>query len=116
MKLLRPGIDCRLSLPLLLATLGIAVPCVSLSYGRQSKVDVLRIGSTGSLVAPSQRDQEKGALNTLQSLIKDETGLDNAVIRQHDWRELADKIAQRKLEIGVFLGYEFAWAQEQDPK
>jgi ABC-type phosphate/phosphonate transport system substrate-binding protein len=77
---------------------------------RQGKVDVLHIGTSGTLTPA--KDQEKGALETLKSFIKDETGFNNDISRQKDWRELADKMAKGELHLGVFQGYEFAWAQK----
>lgn len=77
------------------------------------KLDVLHVGTSGTLTAEKDNTKEKGALTTLQNFIKDETGLTNDIVRQKDWRELADKLAKGQLQIGVFQGYEFAWAQEQ---
>jgi ABC-type phosphate/phosphonate transport system substrate-binding protein len=84
--------------------------------GKQGKVDVLRIGTSGILTAEKQTGKEKGALETLKGFIKEETGLDNTIERQKDWRELVDKMAKGQLQLGVFQGYEFAWAQEQHPE
>jgi ABC-type phosphate/phosphonate transport system substrate-binding protein len=42
--------------------------------------------------------------------------MDNDIERQKGWRELADRMVKGKLQIGVFQGYEFAWAQEKDSK
>lgn len=90
----------------------VALPGVGVS-GRQAKVDVLRIGTSGTLTVEKDASKEKGALETLRSFIKEETGLTNEIIRQKDWRELMDKMVKGQLQIGVFQGYEFAWAQEQ---
>jgi len=88
----------------------LAVPFAVVS-GQQGKVDVLRVGTSGSLSAGDSR-REKAALESLRSFIKDETGLDDEIIREKDWRELADKMAKGRLHLGVFQGYEFAWAQD----
>jgi ABC-type phosphate/phosphonate transport system substrate-binding protein len=84
--------------------------------GQQAKVDVLRIGTSGSLVADRGGDKEKSALASLKDFIKDETGLDNQIERQKDWRELVQKMTKGELHLGVFQGYEFAWAQPDQPK
>ena len=81
--------------------------------GQQAKVGVLRIGSSGSLTGEAK---EKTSVESLKSFIKDETGLDNDIHRQKGWRELADKLAKGKLDLGAFQGYEFAWAQEKYPE
>jgi ABC-type phosphate/phosphonate transport system substrate-binding protein len=75
---------------------------------------VLRIGTSGTL-APATGAKEDAALATLRDFIKSETGMDNQIIRQKDWRELADRLAKKQLDLGVFQGYEFAWAQEKSP-
>jgi ABC-type phosphate/phosphonate transport system substrate-binding protein len=84
--------------------------------GQQAKIDVLHVGTSGTLTGDPSGSREKTALETLQSFIKEETGLDNDILRQKSWRELADKMSKQQLHLGVFQGYEFAWAQEQHPK
>ncbi len=98
-----PGL-AALALTLGLTTAGAA-------RGQQAKVDVLRIGTSGKLTSETSTTKEKSALQTLQGFIKDETGFNNEIIRQKNWAELADKMAQGQLQLGVFQGYEFAWAQ-----
>jgi ABC-type phosphate/phosphonate transport system substrate-binding protein len=98
---------------LLLAVFLATLPAAA--RAQQPKTDDLRIGTSNSLTTEKKGDKEKGALETLKSFIKDETGLNNEIIRQKDWQELADKMAKGQLEIGVFQGYEFAWAQEKHP-
>jgi ABC-type phosphate/phosphonate transport system substrate-binding protein len=83
--------------------------------GRAARADDLLIGSSGTL-ADTQEAKEKAALDTLQAFIKEETGMNNQILPQKDWRELADKMTKGKLQIGVFQGHEFAWAQEKYPK
>jgi ABC-type phosphate/phosphonate transport system substrate-binding protein len=83
--------------------------------GQQSGGDLLRIGTSGTLSVQSADRKERSAVETLQSFIRDETGLSNEIVRQRDWRELADKLAKGQLQLGVFQGYEFAWAQGEHP-
>jgi ABC-type phosphate/phosphonate transport system substrate-binding protein len=86
-----------------------------MAHARQSKIDVLRIGTSGTLAAENESAKEKAALDTLKVFIKDETGLDNEILRQKDWQELTDKLGKTQLHLGVFQGYEFAWAREKLP-
>jgi ABC-type phosphate/phosphonate transport system substrate-binding protein len=79
------------------------------------KVDVLQIGTSGTLGSSKEASKEKGGLESLKSFIKEETGLNNEIIRQKDWSELADKLARGELHVGAFEGYEFAWAQKEYP-
>jgi ABC-type phosphate/phosphonate transport system substrate-binding protein len=79
------------------------------------KIDVLRIGTSGQLALDESGGQEKGALETLRSFVKSETGFDNEILHQKDWRELTAKLAGGQVHLGVFQGYEFAWAREKNP-
>ena len=81
----------------------------------QNKSDPLRIGTSGNLTGVKEGSKEKAALTTLQAFIKDETGMNDEIMRQKNWRELAEKMSKGDLQIGVFQGYEFAWAHEQTP-
>jgi ABC-type phosphate/phosphonate transport system substrate-binding protein len=95
-----------------LATLVVLPAFVAL--GEAARVDVLRIGSSGTL--STGKGNDKGALKTMRRFIQDETGLRNEIVDQKSWRDLADKMAKGQLQIGAFQGYEFAWAQAQYPK
>ncbi len=79
-----------------------------------ARADVLHIGSSGTVSAESA-SQEKGAMANLKSFIKDETGFDNDIVQEKNWQELLDKLAKGQLQVGVFQGYEFAWAQAKQP-
>jgi ABC-type phosphate/phosphonate transport system substrate-binding protein len=80
------------------------------------KSDVLRIGTSGQLTGRAAGPKEKAGLESLHKYIKEEDGLDNEIIRQKDWRELADKLVKGQLQLGVFQGYEFAWARQSHPQ
>jgi len=78
---------------------------------------VLKIGTSGSLTSENEdKKKEEGALETLRSFIKEETMFNNNIVRQKNWQELAQKMSKGELHIGVFQGYEFAWAQEKYPE
>ena len=87
-----------------------------LAHAQQAKIDVLRIGASGSLSTEKRGDKENSALETLKAFIMEETGLANEILQQKDWRELVDKMSKGDLHLGVFQGYEFAWAQEKQPE
>ena len=80
------------------------------------KLDVLRIGTSGQLTGRTTGPKEKAGLDSLHKYIKEEDGLDNEIIRQKDWRELADKLMKGQLHLGVFQGYEFAWGRAESPR
>jgi ABC-type phosphate/phosphonate transport system substrate-binding protein len=82
----------------------------------QQKMDVLRIGTSGSFSSEKSSEKEKSSLETLREFIKEETTLNNQIVDEKDWRTLADKMAKGQLHLGAFQGYEFAWAQEKYPQ
>jgi ABC-type phosphate/phosphonate transport system substrate-binding protein len=82
----------------------------------EEKLDVLRIGTSGELTGRVAGPKEKAGLESLHKYIKEENGLDNEIVRQKDWQELLDKMAKGTLQLGVFQGYEFAWAQQKSPE
>jgi ABC-type phosphate/phosphonate transport system substrate-binding protein len=100
-----------------LAILAVCVPLLGLTnvLGHQGKSDLLRIGSSGSLTASSSDEKEADALKTLREFIKDETGMENTIVNQKNWQTVVDKLKKQELQIGIFQGFEFAWAQEKDP-
>src|SRR5262245_53715471 len=77
---------------------------------QQTRPETLRIGTSGSLAPERGGQKNESALSTLKGFIQEETGLNNEIVRQKDWRELADGMAKGQLHLGVFQGYEFAWA------
>ncbi len=78
------------------------------------RVKTLQIGTSGSLIAPDDSGTEKGALDALASLMKDETGFDVKIVRQKGWRELADNMAKGQLQLGILRGIELAWATDNN--
>jgi len=84
-------------------------------HAQQGRVGTLHIGSSGSLSSAREAD-ERTSVETLRNFIKEETGLDNEILPQKSWHELADKMGRGELQLGVFQGYEFAWAKEKHPE
>jgi len=84
--------------------------------GREDRLKSLRIGTSASLSRGESAATEEAGLKMLRSFIKEETGLENKIAKQKNWRELAGKLHAKKLHLGVFPGDEFAWAREKYPK
>lgn len=84
--------------------------------GKQGKLDVLRIGTSGTFAGGhADIKKEEAAMQTLKEFIKDETGLTSEIVRQKNWHELAEKMNKGEFPVGLFQGYEFAWVQEKYP-
>jgi ABC-type phosphate/phosphonate transport system substrate-binding protein len=105
----RRFITRALSLAALLAVSALA------AHGRTDKPDALRIGTSGPLCSEKDVLKERGVLAALQLFIKNETGINDEITQQKGWAELADRLVNGELQVGVFQGYEFAWAQEKHP-
>jgi ABC-type phosphate/phosphonate transport system substrate-binding protein len=88
---------------------GFAVISTTRAADPKAKVETLLIGSSGTLTGAGTN--EKGALESLQDFIKEETEMKNEIQKQKNWQELADKLAKGQLHLGVFQGFEFAWAK-----
>jgi len=80
------------------------------------KPEVLQIGSSGSLTKELPRSSVESANNALKKLILDETGLKSDLIVTGSLDKLEADIKSGKLHLGLFQGYEFAWARERNPK
>jgi ABC-type phosphate/phosphonate transport system substrate-binding protein len=108
----RPPVSTGLSV---FGLLGILLVVAVAANGRQNKLDFLRIGTSGTLTGPPG-SREEAAMKTLREFIKEETGLDNDILRQKNWQELTEKLANGELNLGVYQGFEFAWAVAKQPK
>ena len=108
---------CRRTVGLaLIPFIGLIAFGTHLSGQQPAKVDVLRIGISNNLAFGAQAGNEDTANDSLRSFIKSETGFENEIVQQKDWKELAEKLAGGQLHLGVFQGFEFAWAREKQPK
>jgi len=81
-----------------------------------SEHQLLRIGTCDSLALAAGNVDEQAATDTLRSFIKDETGFNNEILKQDGWKDMVDKMRKGQLDLGVFQGYEFAWAKEKYPE
>jgi ABC-type phosphate/phosphonate transport system substrate-binding protein len=99
----------------MLLALALAIALPRSTSAQQPEVKVLQIGSSESLTGAVNKDKEKGAMDSLKAFIKDETGLENVIERSKDWREVTNKLVKGELHLGVYQGYEFAWAQSGQP-
>jgi ABC-type phosphate/phosphonate transport system substrate-binding protein len=73
---------------------------------------VLHIGLSGTMLKELPEATAKQALENMQSLIEKQTGRKSELTVENNVGRLGDKVAQKKFEFGVFLGYEFAWAKQ----
>src|SRR5262245_2698420 len=101
----------RISVAALVVAVGILI-ISNPGMGTQVKnANILRIGTSGSL-AEGAPGREDAALDTLKSFIKSETGFENEIVRLKNWQELLKKLSNKDVQVGVFQGYEYAWARK----
>jgi len=101
-----------------LVALAVALPWLYLgpsAEGTQGKPSTLLIGSSGSITSQSNPKKEKSDLQSLKDFIKEETGMTNEIETEKDWRELTYKMVKKQVQLGVYQGYEFAWAVAKQP-
>src|SRR4051794_6711950 len=72
----------------------------------------LKIGTVGSL-APAGKSEAADAI--LKDFVKIESDLTADLIKQKSWQELADNLASKNIQVGIFQGFEFPWAQQRRP-
>ncbi|MFL5330117.1 MAG: phosphate/phosphite/phosphonate ABC transporter substrate-binding protein [Gemmataceae bacterium] len=94
---------------------GFSLFAVTLVRGTEPGGPPLRIGKSGVLNSDAN-GREKGGMQTFEEFIKDETGLPANIEVRKDWRDVVAGMEHGDLQMGVFQGFEFAWAQEQQPK
>ena len=85
------------------------------SAGRAGDRDVYRIGIPKS----ASRDVPPSLLSfagmPFKDLMKSQTGLNGEVVMDSDAMNIARMLESDKLQLGVFLGHEFAWVREKHP-
>jgi len=82
------------------------------------KITVLPIGATETFVEENvpEGSDEKAVEATYQRFIQVVTGCPSDIVALENHEVLAKRLASGKLQLGVFMGYEYAWAQARHPK
>lgn len=107
-----PGPSWRV---LLVLSSGAAMFALAVSGAGGQVAKPLGIGTSGVLTTGRDPAVEEASLSELRTLIRQESGLSNEIFRQESWQPLADKMTKGELQLGIFQGYEFAWAEHQHP-
>lgn len=88
------------------------------SRAESAENPVLHIGATEAIVeenVPEGSDQTSMEA-TYHHFIQAATGFDSDIVALDNHELLAERLASGKLQLGIFMGYEFAWAQARHPK
>ena len=78
------------------------------------QVKRIRIGLVPTLFrnTPAPLDVQ---LQPLKTLIHSQTGITGTLVVGGDAFDLARKLKENKVQLGVFQGFEFAWARQHNP-
>ncbi len=82
--------------------------------GEQPKADVIRIGLTDTLFRDNPEARTEKAAKPFKSLLEAQTGLSGEVAPNIKPDELARQLKDGKVQLGIFQGFEFAWARQKD--
>src|SRR4051794_23612337 len=82
------------------------------------KMAVLHIGTTETVVEENVPDgSDETAVEAIyRQFIQNATGFGSDFVAVENHEVLAERLASGKLQLGFFMGYEFAWAQVRHPK
>jgi ABC-type phosphate/phosphonate transport system substrate-binding protein len=105
---------CGASAAALVALLLVAGP----SRADTEQPPVLHIGATEAVVEESipEGSDETAVEATYREFMQAMTGFGSDIVALENHEILAERLASGKLQLGVFMGYEFAWAQARHPK
>jgi hypothetical protein len=97
----------------------VVLPLVA-SPGRAdtNKIPVLHIGATEAVVEENvpEGSNDTAVEAAYGQFIQDATGFGSDIVALENHEVLAERLASGKLQLGLFMGYEFAWAQDRHPK
>lgn len=94
-----------------------ASPAVSRNAAKLGSTDSpVKIGMCGSLFKDQPETIVKAMMQPFGMLMKMQTGMTGELIAGGEAENVGRMLANNEVQLGVFHGYEFAWAREQFPK
>jgi ABC-type phosphate/phosphonate transport system substrate-binding protein len=75
----------------------------------------LKIGLVNSLFRDVPAGMAQIVAPPFQRLMRDQTGLEGEVVFAGDAQDLGKQLNDKQVQLGVFYGFEFAWAQQRYP-
>jgi ABC-type phosphate/phosphonate transport system substrate-binding protein len=83
---------------------------------KKTKQPAIRIGMVSSIFRDVPDPMVKVALRPFRLLMETQTGLRGKLVPAGDAMSLAEQLNSNKLQLGVFHGFEFAWAKQKYPE
>jgi ABC-type phosphate/phosphonate transport system substrate-binding protein len=93
-------------------TAGLALP-PSGTPAQDKASTTVKIGLAASLFRDVPASMVQVLTPPFQSLMRDQTGLEGDIITAGDAFDLGRRLNDKELQLGVFHGFEFAWAQQR---
>src|SRR5262245_28490762 len=96
----------------LFLALSLPVPAEDLVKGNPK----IRVGVAGSLFRDAPAPLVSALLKPFKSLLDTQTGINGQMVAAGDAEDLGKQLADDKVQLGVFHGFEFAWARLKHPE
>jgi ABC-type phosphate/phosphonate transport system substrate-binding protein len=107
----------RRRLPLGLATLAVGLVLGPIAAPAQDKVAVetVKIGMVSTLFRDVSPAMVQIMMPPFQTLMRAQTGLEGEFVTVANAQGLGGQLSEGQVQLGVFHGFEFAWAQQKYP-
>jgi ABC-type phosphate/phosphonate transport system substrate-binding protein len=92
------------------------VVAVSAEEKKEKKHPAIKIGMVSSIFRDMPDCLARAAMKPFQALMESQTGLRGKIVPGGDAYELGAKLTTNEIQLGVFHGFEFAWAQQRFPQ
>jgi ABC-type phosphate/phosphonate transport system substrate-binding protein len=89
---------------------------LSLATDANAQAKPLRIAIAKSFLVDQPKGVAEIATDDFKSVMKKATDLDGNITSKLTSTEIADKLAAKQLDFGIFHAHEFAWAQKKYPE
>jgi ABC-type phosphate/phosphonate transport system substrate-binding protein len=98
-------------------SLGVATALVASGFAEESldRPKIVRIGLVGTLFRDIPEPMARALMQPFGALMQSQTGVSGELLQVRSAENLGKQLAGGQIEIGVFHGFEFAWARTRYP-
>src|SRR5258708_3806866 len=106
---------------LVVAILAVACSLPALVLGRSAGAEEIthsppiRVGVAGSVFRDTPAPKVDIMMKPLKSLLESQTGVNGDMVAGTDALSLGNQLADDKVQLAIFHGFEFAWVKEKHP-
>jgi ABC-type phosphate/phosphonate transport system substrate-binding protein len=106
---------------LVVAILAVACSLPALVLGRSAgaeeiaRTPAIRVGVAGSVFRDTPAPMVNIMMKPLKSLLETQTGVNGDMVAGADALSLGNQLADDKVQLAVFHGFEFAWVKQKHP-